>query len=441
MSLLRPQTLLGRTARSLAVSFLLFGIVSVGLLQFAVIKPHAEQSADDLAALLILTAQIWVELPPGTRADYERELLRRHNLRVLRIEAPEPSEPTAFQHISYLEQSLTRQLGKPVSIHGHPDHPGWLWADFPMGGRTMRLGFTQDRLQNRLLLILPFLAALGLFTAFLVSLMLVRRVTRPLAAMAEGAHRIGAGDFSADIPETGPRELAELARKMNEMETRIGQLLENRTTMLAGISHDLRTPLARMRLELEMLETAENREMLDGLRDDIGEMDHLINDTLLLARGLSVSKLELVDIRPLLEQVADGFRKDQCLIEVRGEVDCSQPLNLAALRRVINNLLENAVSYGGSHPIDLLCHHYAEGIEIVVTDRGPGIPKAQREAVLQPFYRLEASRSKATGGSGLGLAIVNQLCLGNGWQLQLDDAPGGGTRASVRLPQTPGSEA
>lgn len=437
MSLLRPQTLLGRTVQSLALAFLLFGLISAALLQYTLVLPHAKQSADDLAALLTLVAQIWVELPPMTRPDYERELLRRHQLRILSVEAPHAEQSESYRYIDYLEAALSRQLRSEVHIHTHADHPGWMWADFPMGGRIMRLGFREGRLHNRILIITPFVAAIGLFTAFILSVLLVRRVTHPLAVISEATHRIGKGDFSASIPETGPHELAELARKMNQMESQIGRLLENRTTLLAGISHDLRTPLARMRLELEFLETDANQEMVEGLRNDLTEMEELIADALLLAKGLGGAEQREIDIMSLLEDIAAAHRGDQQRITLDGAHDCVRTVNVPALKRVVGNLVENAMIYGEGSPVELACARSPAGILISVGDRGPGIPAGQQQRVFEPFFRLEASRNKATGGSGLGLAVVRQLCNANGWEVQISSPPGGGTRIGILLPDHP----
>ncbi|MCG6966266.1 MAG: HAMP domain-containing histidine kinase [Chromatiaceae bacterium] len=432
--LIRPATLLGRTIQALALAFLLFGLLATALLEFTLVRPNTKQAADDLAAFLVLAAQIWVELPPYTRPDYEREMMDRHHLRILQAEAPYPAQAGVHSYLSYLESALADHLHQAIQIHQHPDYPGWLWADLPMGGRMLRLGFRESRLQNPTVLILPFLAVTGLFIAFALSVMLVRRVTRPLAAMAEATHRIGEGDFSATIPETGPREIADLARKLNLMENQIRELLENRTTLLAGISHDLRTPLARMHLELELLQGAQNGELVDGLRSDIAEMEKLISQTLLLAKGLGGEVEDEVDINALLDGIAADLRKSGGEIVFQPKHGCVRKVKTNALKRVVSNLVENAVVYSDGLPVKLECTCDGEGVEIRVIDQGPGIPASEHQAVFQPFHRLENSRSRATGGSGLGLAIVHQLCRANGWSTQIISPPGGGTVFRVHLP-------
>lgn len=433
-----PETLLGRTALALALAFLLFGLLAAGVLQFTLVRPHTRQAADDLGAFLVLAAQIWVELPPYTRPDYENEMLRRHELQItqiLRTEVQHPARSSSHSYLSYLETALSTHIGQPVRIHQNPEHQDWLWADFPMGGRMMRLGFRQSRLQNRILMILPVLAAMGLFTAFVLSILLVRHITRPLAAIAQATHRIGLGDFSSNIPVTGPWEIAELAAKLNLMEDQIEQLLENRTTLLAGISHDLRTPLARMRLELELLGDDGKEELIQGLGSDIDEMERLISQTLLLARGLGHEHAVETDIKELLEALAADFRKAGHNINCRTDGNCTTQVQKHALERALNNLVENAVNYGGGQEVTLECVDHPSRIDLKVIDQGPGIPESEREKIFQPFHRLESSRSKATGGSGLGLAIVQQLCHANGWRIDVQAADGGtGSVFRISLP-------
>ena len=414
-----PKTLLGRTALALAVAFLVFGLLTTILLQLTLVRPHTRQAADDLSAFLVLAAQIWVELPPYTRPDYEREMLRRHELRISHAESTPKTQPGTDTYLSHLEAALGKRIGQTIHVHRKPDHQGWLWVEFPMAGRLMRLGFRENRLHNRLLLILPLLAAVGIFLAFVLSVLLVRHITRPLADMAEAAHRIGQGDFSSVVPESGPREIAELARKLNRMEDRIGQLLENRTTLLAGISHDLRTPLARMRLELEMLRNDDNHGLIEDLGADITEMERLISQTLLLARGLGREDPVEVEIAHLLQEVADDFNRAGNRVLCQSDTDCLTRVQVNPLKRVLGNLVENAVAYSKGQAVTLECERAGRNIVIRVIDQGPEIPPSAYRKIFQPFQRLEESRSRSTGGSGLGLAIVDQLCRAYGWGIKV----------------------
>jgi len=430
----KPRTLFARSTLALAAAFLLFAAISVAVLQAVLVQPHTKQAADDLAALIVLAAQIWVELPPYTRPDYEREMLRRHELKILLAEPDKQEEVSSHAYISYLETALQRHLKQPVTIHGHPEHHGWLWADFPVGGRIMRVAFKEERLQNRVLVILPALAGLGVFAAFILALALVRLITRPLALMEEATHRIGKGDFSTPLPETGPVELANLARKLNLMESQIGQLLQNRTTLLAGISHDLRTPLARMRLELELLQNENNKTIAAGLSNDIDEMEKLISQTLLLAKGLGSEEEAEINVCDLLRELIAEKARPANEVNLNTTKTCYASVKVQALKRIVGNLLENALNYGGGKPVTLSYRHSKDHFDITVSDQGDGIPASEQEVIFQPFHRLETSRSKATGGSGLGLAIVKQLCDANQWRIDLTSSEGNGTAFTLTVP-------
>jgi two-component system osmolarity sensor histidine kinase EnvZ len=252
--------------------------------------------------------------------------------------------------------------------------------------------------------------------------------------MTEATRRIGEGDFSSEIPETGPQEIAHLARKLNEMENQINRLLENRTTLLAGISHDLRTPLARIRLELAMIRGEENRELIDGIQHDTEEMDRLISQTLLLARGLGQENRVGADINALILEVVDDFRKGGNDISYQPVPPIPSTVRIGAFKRALTNLIENAVRYGEGKEVSIECGLAADRVDIRIMDRGPGIPEDQHEAVFQPFFRIDDSRNRQTGGSGLGLSIVRQLCQANGWEVGLSSPPTGGTTFHLQLP-------
>jgi two-component system osmolarity sensor histidine kinase EnvZ len=225
--------------------------------------------------------------------------------------------------------------------------------------------------------------------------------------------------------------VAALSRRFNAMAEQVRQLLAARTTMLAGVSHDLRTPLTRMRLALEILKDQPDPTLIERLEYDIEQMNLLIGNVLDLARGLAHETSVLIDLPNYLARVgADhGTLADPVKVNCPPGQISAPPV---ALQRAIGNLIQNAHRYapGG---VDLVVHLAPDQCRIGVLDRGPGIPPEQLEAVFQPFFRLDASRSPATGGSGLGLAIVRELARINGWQVTLQARPGGGLQAWIEL--------
>ena len=248
---------------------------------------------------------------------------------------------------------------------------------------------------------------------------------------------VGLIDGDAESADEAPAELADLARRINLTEQQIRELLENRTTLLAGISHDLRTPIARLQLELELLPTDLEPQLVAGMRQDLEEMDNLIGRTLELARGLD--RHDPPDTLPedLLQQLSTDYSRGGNQLLLEGLSGCAVRVAGKPLRRVLANLLDNALRYGGDSPVTLRLQCGKERAAIAVIDHGPGIPETEREAVLRPFYRLEGSRAKDTGGSGLGLAIAKQLCEAYGWRLTLANTPGGGLTVLVEVSGAP----
>jgi two-component system osmolarity sensor histidine kinase EnvZ len=218
------------------------------------------------------------------------------------------------------------------------------------------------------------------------------------------------------------------------MSREVAGLLENRTTLLAGISHDLRTPLTRMRLALELLPENEAGELCSGLRRDVDEMDNLLRETLQLARGVGHGeKQQERDLGEIISEVVADCRQDNVLVKWEPVESFTWSVPVTSLKPVLNNLLENAIRYGNNHPVAIELKKEKGSPVIRVLDRGPGIPEEMRSAVFRPFQRLENSRSSTTGGSGLGLSIVQQLCNAQGWEVSLQPRSGGGTMAVLRL--------
>jgi two-component system osmolarity sensor histidine kinase EnvZ len=227
-----------------------------------------------------------------------------------------------------------------------------------------------------------------------------------------------------------------LSRHFNAMVGQVNELMSTRTTLLAGISHDLRTPLARMRLAVEIMREQPQPQLLDRLDAEIEKTNRLIGEVLDLARGLAHEPPETIELRPLLERLAQDHATPATPVHVDAAVErlVAAP---QALARALGNLLQNSQRHAAGRPVDLVVQAAAGGVRLGVLDRGPGIPPDRVGQMLQPFQRLETSRSRATGGSGLGLAIVNELARANGWTLELSARPGGGLAAWLQVPAPP----
>lgn len=416
----------------LVLAFVLFEVLAAISVVVFLMVPMARRSADDLAGLMALSAQIWVELPPATRPLFEQELIERHLL-ALRAEPPRmAADEPHMPYFHFLEAALVARTGKDQHL-AREEIAGedWYWAALPAAQGYLSVGFPQRRIGAQPFVALFVSLGVGLILAVAVAIWLARRLVAPLGRLQEAADRVGQGAAPELLPENGPREVARLARHFNAMAAQVNALLTARTTLLAGISHDIRTPLARMRLAIELLRENPGSAALERLEDDVEEINQLVASLLELAKGLNHEKPEVVDLQSLLA----GLAGDHPNVTV----DCRRALLSAppiALRRALGNLLGNALRYGGGGAVELLSKTEDGACRIGVLDSGPGIPAEKMDSVLHPFYRIEPSRSASTGGAGLGLAIVDQLARLYGWELSLRARPEGGLAAWLSIPDS-----
>lgn len=426
----RGGSLARQYALMLAVFFVLFEMLMAATVVGLLMVPMARRAAGDLAGLMVLSAQTWSELPPETRPAFEVELAGSHML-ALRADMPtEQANPLHGPYLYFLEQALAERTGSrhhlvAETVAGRT----WYWVSLPSGEGVISVGLPHDRIGTQPLSALLLSLAAALLLAMVAAAWLARRAVGPLARLEQAAARVGRGEVPELLPETGPRELAALAHRFNAMACQVRDLLAARTTLIAGVSHDLRTPLARMRVALALLETRPTPKVFARLEADIEEMDRLIGNVLDLARGLASEETTDVDLAGLLRELASG---DGRVTVVSPDLRVQAPP--VALRRALGNLVDNARRYGGEGPIELSADVKGGEVRIGVLDRGPGIPEDQMQAVFEPFHRLDAARSPAIGGAGLGLAIVRQLAEANGWRIELAPRGGGGLGAWLTLP-------
>jgi signal transduction histidine kinase len=260
--------------------------------------------------------------------------------------------------------------------------------------------------------------------------LVVRMTVRPLTQLASAAHGLGEDLKRPPLSEDGPTEVREAAQAFNAMQRRIRSGIEERERFLAAVSHDLKTPVTRLRLRSELLENPDLRERFVR---DLDEMQGMLGSALDFLQGKATNEtIQPLDLTALVESMVDDY------VEVGHVVHLQAPeaLRIAgrpqALRRAIGNLIDNALKYGTSAAIQIT--QDAHRLQITVDDEGPGLPEAELEQVFEPFYRLEYSRNRETGGVGLGLAIVRQIVRGHGGDVVLSNRDGGGLRAVLELP-------
>jgi len=434
---LKPRhSLFRRTALIVAAGLLVFQLASGAAMFFYLMQPLAQRSADDLAALLVLSARTWVELPPATRPDFEVELRMSHGLDMHLAGTPLGDEIEHHPYLNFLRAALVARLGSESPSRVAETADGRFHADIRMANRVFRFSFARELISPRPSHALVWSMVAGLLVTLATAWLLARRVSAPVARLAEAARQIGEGERPAQLPESGEQELADLARVFNQTATQLAARRENQSTLLAGVSHDLRSPLGRLKMALGMLAEERASPLLARMERDVAEMESLIGAQLELARAQEKEGAEDCDIDALLSELleaAEARSPGQTHLRAEGP-PCRAVIAPLALRRIVTNLLENALRYAGPGRLELVRRRDAGGLLIGVRDSGPGIPAAMREAVFRPFFRLDPSRNRATGGSGLGLAIARQLAETQGWKIAVKSRLSGGASVWLAIP-------
>jgi signal transduction histidine kinase len=293
------------------------------------------------------------------------------------------------------------------------------WARF-----DTELPATTDTLPWRLVL---SLATLGL------SWLAVRWVVQPLRVLAQAAQSLGEDLSRPPLPEDGPTEVRQATQAFNTMQRRLASFINERTRMLTALSHDLKTPLTRMRLRTELLDDDEARVRFEA---DLQEMETMVAQTLDFMRGLGGHEARAaVDVNALLQALQADQRAMGRSVAIEGQALLPFVGVPSLLRRALGNLVDNAVLYGGGATIRV--EDTPEQLALHVLDTGPGLPEPDLERVFEPFFRMEASRSRATGGTGLGLGIVRSIARLHGGDVRLRNRSAGGLDAALSLPRVP----
>jgi two-component system osmolarity sensor histidine kinase EnvZ len=273
---------------------------------------------------------------------------------------------------------------------------------------------------------------------FAVAVLFMRNQVKPIRRLASAAEAFGKGQDVAPIKPEGAEEVRQAAVAFNRMRERVARFLTQRTEMLAGVSHDLRTPITRMRLGLAMLSprlSEEDREEAEALSGDLAEMERMIEAYLAFARGEGSEQAQEANLAELLEEVAAKARRNGTAVTVEAEAALVLPLRPDAMRRCVTNLVDNARRHAAHVWLGAARFVRPSGggaVQITVDDDGPGIPPAEREAAFRPFVRL--GQASGAGGTGLGLTIARDIVRAHGGEIALEESPRGGLRARISLP-------
>lgn len=329
-----------------------------------------------------------------------------------------------------------QQIGEEMAARIPEDH----WFDAQRFGEYVDLRVAQDggtlrflverkRFININMHLFPvWMIAFSVILIGVAILFLINQI-RPIQRLAVAAEAFGRGRDVPDFRPSGAAEVRRAAVAFIGMKRRLARQMQQRTEMLAGVSHDLRTPLTRMKLELAMLDDG----TVGELKSDVAEMERMLEEYLAFARGEGGEQAAETDLGQLLTEIADDARrKGASAVDITASGELTIPVKRNALKRCITNLVDNAVKYGSR--VSLTARRLEDEIEIAVEDDGPGIPVERRVEAFKPFRRLDEGRNLERGGVGLGLAIALDIARGHGGDVTLDESRFGGLKAAVTLP-------
>ena len=429
---LLPRSFFGRNLLLLMALFA-FGIGSGALaLREWVQKPRITELAELVARQMVLTQLNLQVVPEEYRASMRPWLNARSGIQVLPLEAGEPPPvprhalPAARQFIADLRWRLP---GVP-DVRWVPAERGTVWVQMPVGKN--RYWFVEKGIYLETSVsasgigILVLVALLSVFGAVQIQ----RRINRPLTRLVEAARTPERHKATAPLDENGPQEFAVVSRAFNQMTASLAKADAQRAVLLAGVSHDLRTPLAKMRLAIEMLRENADADLVQSMLRSTAEMEAATEQFLYYARDQDRADRIESELNDLVFQSVERHRGICRTITFHPGLDCPVAAHRESISRAVDNLIENALRYSESD-VDVVVHRGDGYARVSVLDRGPGIPPAEVETLKMPFARGSASVGKA--GAGLGLAIVERIAMSHGARFDLLPREGGGTEARLEL--------
>ena len=374
---------------------------------------------------------------PGERAAIDRIARREMQFSVVFEDGTVLPDDSPNRFDRAIDATLHRQLEQrlPVPYHLHTQLPNKrmvIRVQRPDGVLTLETTVKRMRESTTVLVILWMVGTAIVVTA--IAVLFLRNQIRPIRRLAAAADALGKGRPVADLNPSGATEIRRAGAAFLEMQGRIQRQIAQRTEMLAGVSHDLRTPLTRVRLQLAMLADAhpDAHQEITESEQDLLLMEHMIDEYMAFARGQGGEAPVSTDLAEIIEDVAGDARRKGSPITLEVERPLVVALRPNAMRRCLTNLVENAMHHGAR--VAISATRRDDVVSVAIEDDGPGIPEDQREEVFKPFFRLDSARNPRTGGAGLGLSIARDVARGHGGDIRMSGGSLGGLRAELRLP-------
>lgn len=415
-----------RTATALFLGILASAVLLVITGWQFVGKPMVQYASLNFARQIQNAAVIYPLIQEAERSQFRSRLFE--DLAVTlepEIRTPLEGEAPRLPYFIHLEKALTQLAGRPVPVV----RQGEVYAfDFP-GEVPLRFHFSRSGIGTEPALALSTMLALAVLSSLFTALLIAKYTARPIEAIAQRTDTHQHGGLRAPLPEEGARELRDIVRNFNHVTSQHRELMNNNSIMLAGISHDLRAPITRARMALELAREDMDESLAQRIERALIQMETLIAQYLDFTGGSIKEGASPLNISSVLKEILQTYKQRAIFLDVSDDVVY---LPSRAFIRCAQNLLDNAVKHGVGAPIHVSFQKTASNWTLEIADRGPGIPADKMEKVFQPFLRLDNARTQP--GSGLGLSIVQEICRVQGWFITLSPRPDGGLIARLSMP-------
>lgn len=433
-----PRTLLWRSVLLIALLLIVAHLAWLQIFRVSEREPRALQVAQQIVSVINLTRAALITAQPDKRLGLLRELSQNEGIQVYLAEPGEAVPPLPDRaFLRLVEAELQQRLGPETRMAVSRDGIRGVWVSFRIDDDEYWVMMPRSRIERNDPLRWIGWGALALLLALIGAYLIVARINRPLRELTRAAAQMGQGKTPQPVAESGPSEIQTLARAFNQMAADLKRLDDERALLLAGVSHDLRTPLSRIRLGLEMLDTTGDPALKAGMIQDIQDIDVSIGQFLDFARiAESEQAIADCDLNALINGAGERYARLGKPLKLNLAPLPALALRPVAMQRLLNNLIENALRHGGPD-VEVVSGRQQDRVFVEVLDRGPGIPEDKVDYMLRPFTRLDSARGGP--GTGLGLAIVDRIARMHGGTVGLLPRAGGGLCARVEFPLQAGA--
>jgi two-component system osmolarity sensor histidine kinase EnvZ len=422
------------------LSFLITASMAAWVASFNMVEqsPRAQQLAAQVISIVTVTRAALTHSAPDLRRELLFDLASNEGIRIYPLEKTDAVvRPPTTGLMPELQAHVKDRLGNDTQFAARVNDVAGFWVSFKIDDDEYWLRLDRERIERLSGIQWVGWGTITLILALLGAVFISRLINQPLAHLTNATRAIARGRRPDPLPEKGPTEIREANRSFNRMVSDLDRVESDRAVILAGISHDLRTPLARMQLEVEMAQLPDDARQ--GMQSDLAQMDAIIGQFLDYAKPSDAATFARIDVSTLLNDCArEAARLPDMKVKTSIAEDLEVMGNPTDLRRVFNNLIENARRYGKTEngeltEIDITCNAGSDLVRIEVADHGIGVPESEMERLVRPFTRMDLARSQANG-AGLGLAIVERIVKRHAGKLRLFNRQGGGLAVEIMLP-------